>query len=109
MLSSLNSLNFVQYRHTASLMKNKLKPGVGEMSEKVMISPAGKEHLPAIAALAEIIWRAHYPGIISAEQIDYMLARMYDLAVMEAELANGIRYDRLLLQNQLVGFASYGP
>jgi ribosomal protein S18 acetylase RimI-like enzyme len=60
-------------------------------------------------ALAEIVWRAHYPGIISKEQIDYMLGRMYDLAVLEAELADGIRYDRLLIEEELAGFASYGP
>src|SRR5439155_13935203 len=82
----LNSFNFVQYRHTASLMKDKLRPSDGRISAKPLISPAGKEHLPEIAALAQIIWRAHYPGIISNEQIEYMLARMYDCSVMEAEL-----------------------
>src|SRR5438874_13385671 len=109
MLSSHNPLNFMQYRHTASLMKDKLRPSAGRISAKPIISPAGKEHLPEIAALAQIIWRAHYPGIISAEQIDYMLAHMYNISLMEGELDNGIRYDRLLLQNELVGFASYGP
>src|SRR5437773_7333689 len=108
MLSSHNPLNFMQYRHTASLMKDKLRPSAGRISAKPLISRASKEHLPEIAALAQIIWRAHYPGIISNEQIEYMLARMYDRSVMEAELHNGIRYDRLLLQNQLIGFGSYG-
>jgi diamine N-acetyltransferase len=79
------------------------------MSLVPIIVPAERQHLPEIAALAETVWRAHYPGIISAEQIDYMLGRMYDLAVMGAELANGDRYDRLLLEEKLVGFASYGP
>src|SRR5436190_11929008 len=77
--------------------------------DHAVILPAGPEHLPAIAALAEVIWRAHYPGIISPAQIDYMLARMYDLEVLRRELAGDISYDRLLLQERLAGFAAYGP
>ena len=74
------------------------------------IEPAAEAHLPAIQELAAVIWHAHYPGIISREQIDYMLARMYALETMRAEiLAQGIHYDRLLQGSALAGFASYGP
>jgi GNAT superfamily N-acetyltransferase len=74
------------------------------------IVPAMEEHLPAISELAGVIWRACYPGIITLEQIDYMLARMYALDVLRDEIrSQGIRYDRLLLDGTLVGFASYGP
>jgi len=58
--------------------------------------------------LAGVIWRAHYPGIISPAQIEYMLARMYDVEVMRRELESGIAYDRLLIDGELRGFASYG-
>jgi ribosomal protein S18 acetylase RimI-like enzyme len=75
---------------------------------RVAIESASAEHLPAIAALAEVVWRAHYPGIISLEQIDYMLARMYDVGLMQRELESGIAYDRLLVDGVLRGFASYG-
>ena len=79
--------------------------------------PDGKEiirateaGLPAISELAGVIWRACYPGIITSEQIDYMLARMYSLDVLRDEIrSQGIRYDRLLLDGELAGFASYGP
>ena len=76
---------------------------------KILIEPAGPEHLAPIAALAAVIWRAHYPGIISHEQIEYMLARMYDVEVMRHELETGIAYGRLLIDGELRGFASYGP
>jgi ribosomal protein S18 acetylase RimI-like enzyme len=76
---------------------------------QVAIRPAGPEHLNEIAALAAIIWRAHYPGIIAHEQIDYMLARMYDVEVMRREIESGIAYDRLLVDGALRGFCSYGP
>ena len=75
----------------------------------VEIIPAAPEHLAEISALAGIIWYAHYPGIISREQIDYMLTRMYDIDVMRNELGTGVTYERLLIDGTLRGFASYGP
>jgi diamine N-acetyltransferase len=77
--------------------------------ESITIQPAGPEDLPAIAALADLVWRAHYPGIISVAQIDYMLARMYHLDVLRRELADGINYDFMLAAGKPLGFASYGP
>ena len=65
--------------------------------------------MPRIAELAGVVWRAHYPGIISSEQIEYMLTRMYDLDVMGDEMRNGIAYDCLWMEDALVAFASYGP
>ena len=66
--------------------------------------------MPALAELAGVIWRQHYPGIISSAQIDYMLARMYALDVLKEEIrAKGIRFVRLLVDNELAGFASLGP
>lgn len=79
------------------------------MSE-AQIKPATVEHLPAIRDLAAVIWRAHYPGIISREQIDYMLGRMYALDTLRDELLNqSIRFERMLWANELVGFAAFGP
>jgi ribosomal protein S18 acetylase RimI-like enzyme len=75
----------------------------------VTVESASVEDLAKIAALAAEIWRSHYAGIISNEQIDYMLARMYDVEVMRRELASGIAYDQLLMDGALRGFSSYGP
>jgi GNAT superfamily N-acetyltransferase len=74
------------------------------------ILPAGETDLAEIARLAGVIWRAHYPGIISMEQIDYMLGKMYALETLREEIRlRGIRYERLLVGRELVGFASHGP
>lgn len=74
------------------------------------IIAATEENLPAISKLAEVIWRASYPGIITTEQIDYMLVRMYSLDVLREEIfSQGIRYDQLFVNDDLAGFASYGP
>ena len=75
----------------------------------VTILPASPQHVDEIARLAGIVWRRHYPGIISSEQIEYMLARMYDLDVLRREIGEGITYARLLADDELAGFAAYGP
>lgn len=79
------------------------------MPPLAQIVPATGDHLPAISSLAGQIWRAYYPAITSMEQIEYMLAWMYSLETMTAELRKGIRYERLLLDDELVGFASFSP
>jgi ribosomal protein S18 acetylase RimI-like enzyme len=38
--------------------------------------------IPEVQRLAGVIWRAHYLGIISAEQIEYMLERGYATAAL---------------------------
>jgi GNAT superfamily N-acetyltransferase len=77
---------------------------------KVEIKRASLNDLPAIRDLAAVIWHEHYPGIISVAQIDYMLARMYDLATLRREMqSEGVRFEKLLVAGALAGFASYGP
>jgi diamine N-acetyltransferase len=74
------------------------------------IVPARESDLPAIATLAGVIWRAHYPGIISTEQVDYMLVSMYSLETLRDEIRlRAIQYERLLVGEEFVGFASHGP
>ena len=41
------------------------------------INAATRAELPVVQDLAHRIWHRHYPGIISAEQIEYMLDRGY--------------------------------
>jgi diamine N-acetyltransferase len=74
------------------------------------ILPATEADLSAIAALAGVVWRAHYPGIISTGQIDYMLAKMYSLDLLRDEiLQQGICYERLVVGEEFAGFAAHGP
>jgi GNAT superfamily N-acetyltransferase len=71
---------------------------------------ATEADLPAISELAGVIWRACYPDIISMEQIDYMLARMYAPKALCDEIRfQSIHYDCLFVDGKMAGFASYGP
>jgi len=64
--------------------------------------------LPEVAALAEEIWRAYYPGILSQGQIDYMLPRGYApeaLARYGREPGAGVAFVRA--GGERVGFACW--
>lgn len=39
----------------------------------LQLTSVAKHEFPVVRELAETIWRLHYTGIISPEQIDYML------------------------------------
>jgi len=61
-----------------------------------------------LAALAREIWYAHYSPIISAAQIEYMLAQRYHFDVVLAELRrDGVWWDKLMIAGGMAGFASY--
>jgi GNAT superfamily N-acetyltransferase len=80
------------------------------MSASATILPAAAADLPALAELAGVIWRACYPGIISPEQIEFMLARMYASETLLEEIrSREIRFFRLLVAERFAGFASIGP
>lgn len=77
-------------------------------SAAIMLAAGGD--LPELAKLAGAIWRACYPGIISAAQIEYMLSKMYSQETLREELhSKNIRFYRLLVAEQGLGFASIGP
>ncbi len=63
--------------------------------------------VPLLRRLAHEIWHAHYPGIISVEQIDYMLERMYAPATIEREMSEGTVWELILVDDQAVGLLSY--
>ncbi len=74
----------------------------------VRVTRVGLGDVEALCVLAAEIWRAHYPAIISAAQIEYMLAQRYDPAAVRAELQRGdIWWDQLLVDGRIAGFASY--
>ncbi len=81
------------------------------MGNEIVIEPATEDgHLSEIQKLAYAIWREHYPGIISSEQIEYMLREWYSLEALQREsMQDGVRFDRALVEGALVGFSAYGP
>jgi len=63
----------------------------------------------ALVDLAGLIWRRHYPGIISEGQIEYMLAQRYKPGLVRQLLARGDLWVAARDGETLVGFAHGHP
>jgi GNAT superfamily N-acetyltransferase len=74
----------------------------------VRILPLREEDIPDLVRLARDIWYAHYPSIITVEQIEYMLDQRYRPEIIRSQLAtNTAWWDKLLLDGAMVAFTSY--
>ncbi len=72
------------------------------------VAPLKPEDIDAVVQLARSIWYAHYPTIISIEQIEYMLGQRYNADVIAAQIASGSSWwDTLILDDEIVAFAAY--
>ena len=76
-------------------------------TSNVTFARATPSDIPLLQSLAGQIWRAHYPGIISVEQIEYMLDRMYGADVIDKEMRAGTCWELIRDGKEAVGFLSY--
>ncbi len=73
----------------------------------VLISPVTAADVGPVIALARLVWQQTYPGIISQEQIDYMLGQRYDPQRLLDELTvPQVWWDKATIGGQLAGFSS---
>ena len=87
-----------------------MNPQTGNKSPQVTLQHVEREDITEIVQMAEKIWREHFPGIISDEQIDYMLVKLYSPGVISQELESGqAEYYFILDEERHVGFCSFGP
>lgn len=73
----------------------------------VTFKPATENDSALISSLARKIWHEHYPGIISVEQIDYMLTNRYSPEVITQQIKAGEKYFLAYSDNELVAYASF--
>ena len=85
------------------------EPVVGtNEADALSIAAATESDLAAVAELAGAIWRRHYPGIITPEQIDYMLALGYSHAALSRFIEDeGAGLDLARFGERLAGFSAY--
>lgn len=79
------------------------------MTTKIDFSPLRLDEAEAVAALARVVWHAHYPGIITPAQIDYMLDQRYKPGLIRQLLARGDLWLAARAGEELVGFAHGHP
>ena len=77
--------------------------------DEIEISPLRLDEVDALVELAGQIWRAHYPGIISLEQIDHMLEQRYRPVLVRQFMARGDLWLAARAAGELVGFAHGHP
>jgi diamine N-acetyltransferase len=63
-------------------------------------------HIDTIQKLADKIWRKHYPSIISIEQIDFMLDKMYSSQSLLQQMQDGNVFTLLQVNSVPIGFSS---
>ena len=74
----------------------------------VRLEPLTEADFGTLSDLANTIWRSHYISIISAEQIEYMLAGRYVPEKLCAYIGSDVRWLDLLWQGDLaIGYCSY--
>jgi ribosomal protein S18 acetylase RimI-like enzyme len=80
------------------------------MNAPLSIRRADLADLATVIALAHEIWHRHYPGIITLEQIDYMLSRGYSREALAPFVTDPTRGLALAERGaQALGFAAWYP
>jgi ribosomal protein S18 acetylase RimI-like enzyme len=72
----------------------------------LLFQAAHEDDIPVLRALAERIWRGSYAEMISPEQMEYMLGRMYSEETIRRELAEGVLWELVRLSGEPIGFLS---
>jgi len=76
--------------------------------DRARVVCAAERDLAAVAELARVIWRKHYPGIITLEQIEYMLELGYSLDALRRFITEeGAGLELAYVGENLAGFAAY--
>jgi ribosomal protein S18 acetylase RimI-like enzyme len=76
--------------------------------ENLTIRNADENDIGLIYNLAEKIWKEYYPAIISVEQIEYMLDKMYATASLKQQMLDGDNFLVAYLEDKPVGYISFG-
>lgn len=75
--------------------------------QALVLIPASPADISTIQSLARRIWYDCYPGMITRQQIEYMLELMYSTQVIEKELASGTVYELAYRGTEAIGYVSY--
>jgi len=77
---------------------------------QISISPLKITDIDQLIDIARRSWHGHYPGIITVEQIDYMLAHSYTPTVIMKEICeDGITWLCIMDGETMIGLISVGP
>ena len=75
-------------------------------SVKPQLIPASPAEILNIRELAVDIWNEYYPAIIGAEQVEYMLGKLYSEAALLDQMHKGQAFWLIRLEDIVCGFAA---
>src|SRR2546429_159677 len=75
--------------------------------QKYFTRNATKADVQLINDLAQKIWRLYYPSIISHEQIEYMLDKMYSTNALLKQMQDGHSFVLCFADENPIGYCSY--
>lgn len=74
----------------------------------IEIKPVTPPDVPAVSTLAREIWQATYPGLITQEQIDFMLELRYGVERLYDDIEQADKWlDQAFYEGKRVGFCAY--
>ena len=73
------------------------------------ITHATTQHIPIIQELTNQIWPATYLSILTQEQLDYMIAMMYNTEELTKQLTSNHTFLLIWDGERAIGFAGYSP
>ncbi len=73
------------------------------------IHEASPLEIEIIRSLIQRIWKPTYREILSEEQMDYMVEKMYDVQTLQDQMDEGHQFLILNEDNSPVGFAGFQP
>ena len=80
------------------------------MPSTLNIETADVYDISVLQRLAHQVWHAHYPTMITVEQIDHMLEHGYSTEKIATEMTKeGITWLKIMKDSKVIGFASFGP
>lgn len=68
-----------------------------------------KQQVNQLATMANIIWHEWFPGIISEEQINYMVEKFQSEQAIEQQIRQGYIYALLCLNGIAIGYVGLHP
>ena len=84
---------------------------VGEVlslrDKPALYTAVNDEDLKVVESLANIVWKEAYEGVVSSEQIEYMLDRYQSLPALQKQLKDGYRYDVMAIAGWAIGYCGY--
>jgi len=69
--------------------------------------PIRNTHFQQVYQLASEIWNDNYKGIISQNQIDYMLNMMYKSERLQQDLDDNYQWEFIIHEEEIIGYIAY--